>query len=57
MIWSSAAEHANITYPAKFREMETGFAIMGSLNITGWKPDMRMNVWIGVRGNDSTLFI
>ena len=44
MIWNSVAEHANTTYPAKLREKEAGFAIMASLNITGWKPDMRMNV-------------
>lgn len=57
MIWNSVAEHANTTFPVKFREKETGFAIMESRSITDWKPDMMMNAWIGVRGNDSTLFI
>ena len=28
MIWNNVAERANTTYPVKFREKATGFAIM-----------------------------
>ena len=48
----SVAERANSTFPVKFRAKETGFAIMESRSITDWKPDMRMNVWIGRRDDE-----
>lgn len=57
LTWNSVAEHANTTYPVKFREKATGFAIMENRSITGWKLDMRMNVWIGRIENDSALLI
>ena len=43
----SVAEHANTTYPAKFREKENGFAIMESRSITHWKRNTAIPVMIG----------
>ena len=45
-------------FPEKFREKETGFAIMQSRSITHWRPSGVIRVMIGGEGmNDSTLFI
>ena len=46
MIWSSVAERANTTFPVKFREKETGFAIMESRSIMRWKQSIRIRVMI-----------
>lgn len=50
-LWN--VEHVNIIETLT----ESGLATMRTASITDWKPDIMMNVWIGVRGNDSTLFI
>lgn len=40
MIWNNVAQRANSTFPVKFREKETGFAIMESRSITHWKRNI-----------------
>ena len=47
MIWNNVAEHANTTYPVKFQERATGFAIMGSQNTMRWKQNIRIHVVTG----------
>lgn len=52
----SVAERANSTFPVKFREKETGFAIMESRSITRWKRNTAILVMIGGEGmNDGTV--
>ena len=41
-------ERANSTFPVKFREEETGFAIMESRNTRRWKQSIRICAMIGV---------
>ena len=56
MIWNNVAEHANSTFPVKFREKETGFAIMESRSITRWKRNTAILAMIGGEGmNDVTV--
>ena len=58
MIWNSVAERANSTFPVKFLEKETGFAIMESRSIMRWKSSIQIRAMIGGDGiNDSALFI
>lgn len=40
----SVSERANSTFPVKFREKETGCAIMESQNTMRWKRIIRMCV-------------
>lgn len=44
----SVAEPANTTYPVKFREKATGFAIMASRNTMRWEQSIRICAMIGV---------
>lgn len=58
MTWNSVVERASTMYLAKFREKETGFAIMESRSVTHWKRNTAILAMIGGEGmNDSTLFI
>ena len=52
MEWNSVVEHANTTYPVKFREKENGFAIMQSRSITRWKQSTAIPVMIGGEGTN-----
>ena len=56
MTWNSVVERASTMYLAKFRETETGFAIMGSRSITRWKRNTAILVMIGGEGmNDGAV--